>query len=429
MSLVALLLALVALPFAVLDIRIAIGCLILATASAVMALVRRRWIWLGRGALVVILAGSILVGWELWDFRRPPSPAAPSKHQHDGRDREVLLPLRVERASVSRLALLEFTAGADSVYEGLEPQFIDRGHERGIRIIGYRHDGHVDLYDDLSLAPEPEEESRVTGKGRLHYRHVDLRRPVLERDDAGRLHIEFSFVDVEGRRISASIHEHTTRGSVPLNLLAPVGLSSTDPEYFPLFLMHDFEFIRLGGTQLDLTIDERPISLTDFPVPLPIQGQMRSFAKYTVDSEIVAVFPDAPLQRVTTDGDVHRAGDSSYVFDGPHLERIVTGSTEFVFEPALDLTRSIDGRFTMTSHPEMGRISGDYAMTVDRGHSRLVIDLDDVEVPRQRGLLYRFIVSDSSIFGQWPTAYRFEAKIDREAETIIARWINERPGG
>lgn len=47
---------------------------------------------------------------------------------------ETALALTVERAPITRLALLGFAKGTDGLYESLEPQFIDRGHERGIRI-------------------------------------------------------------------------------------------------------------------------------------------------------------------------------------------------------------------------------------------------------------------------------------------------------
>lgn len=296
MAWIAVVLALVALPVAVLDVRSSLAMLAGAAAAAVFALSHGHGVWPARGALAIALVGVLLIGWEVWDLRRPFPGTAPSvsSDRNGGQDREVLLPLRVDRAPITRLALLQFADDGDSVYEGLEPQFIDRGAEQGIRIIGYRHDGHVDLYDDLTLTPEPEEESRVTGRGRLTYRHTDLGRPILEVDDQSRIHVEFSFVDVEGRRITAGIHERTTRRSTPMNLLAPVGSSAADPEYFPLFLMHDFEFIRLGGSDLDVHIDDRPVTLAGFPVPLPIQGQWRSFAKYTTDSEIIAVFPTGP---------------------------------------------------------------------------------------------------------------------------------------
>lgn len=432
MALLALLLVIIALPFAIFDQRIAIACLVTGAALAGWALLRGRWLWLGRSALVFAVVGALLIGWEIWELRRPASQtsATAPTGQPDAPDREVWLPLTVEIAPITRLALLEFAPDADPIFAGLEPQFIDRGSEQGFRVIAYRHDGHVDIYDEPTLTPEPDEGSRVTGSGRLNYRQTDLGEPLLEVDAQGRVHIEFAFVDVTGRQVSVRIHESSTRASVPLNLLAPVGLSATDPEYFPLFLMRDFEFIRLGG-ELDVRIEDASVELAPFPVSLPVQEQPRSFAKYSLSPEITTVFPaaDEQLRRVTTTGDCYGEAASSYCFEGNNLAHIIAGSTEIVFAPALDLTQSGTGTITMTSHPELGRIAGTYQVATAAATSRLTIEWDEVEVPRQRGLLYRLIVNDGSMFAAWPKHYRYEAAIDLTAQTIDARWENLKPGG
>ncbi|MDO5499409.1 MAG: hypothetical protein Q4F67_06985 [Propionibacteriaceae bacterium] len=429
----ALALALVAIAAAVLDVRLAVAGLGLAAMLAVAAIVRGHWVRVGAVALVLILAGALLTGWEIRELRRPPTNTAPDvpRYQRPGQDREVLLPLTVAIADVQRLALLEMAPGSDPVYEGFEPQFIDRGHERGYRIIAYRNDGYVDYYDDLALSAEPDEASRVTGKGRLNYSRQDLGAPVIERDEQGRAAIRFSFTDVEGRAIRADLRERTTKRSVPLNLLAPVGLSAVDPEYFPLFLLNDFEFFRVGGADLDLTIDNRSMPLQDFPVPLPVQGQRRNFVKYTMDSEIITVFPtSAPTaQRVRTSGDSHQDGEVTYLFDGEALERIFVRGTEIVFDPALDLSASGTGRLTMSSHPDRGLVGGPYEVSSDGTTARITLAIDQVQVPRQRGLLYRLIVNDSSMFGTWPKAYSYAATIHRDSGAIDARWINAKPGG
>ena len=55
---------------------------------------------------------------------------------------------------------------------------------------------------------------------------------------------------------------------------------------------------------------------------------------------------------------------------------------------------------------------------------------DAAATDTEAGLLSpRLIVRDSSVFGRWPTAYRYEATIDRDAHTIAATWTNENPGG
>lgn len=433
MALIAVILAVLALPLAVLDVRVAAVLLAAAAALAVAAVVRQAWTGMGWAALALVVLGGALTVWELSELNRPVADAAPAAEVYgrSGTDREVVVPLTLERAPVTRLALLELEEGADPVYEGLEPQLIERPNERGIRIIAYRHDGHVDFYDDTTLTPDPDEDSRVTGKGRLHYAHTDLGDPVLETDGQGRVRISFAFTDIEGRRITAEIHEQTTRRSVPMNLLAPVGLSSTDPEYFPLFLLHDFEFIRTGGTTMDLTIDGQPVALTGFPVPLPVQGQLRSFAKYTVDSEIQALFPTAAteLTRATTTGDRVELGGSTYLFAGDALERIRSGRAEMVFDPPLDLAVATEGRVTVTGYPEMGVIAGPYVTMLDGDRTELTFDIDEVTVPRQRGVLYRLIVNERTVFGTWPKAYQYRAVFDRGAGSVDAEWSNARPGG
>ncbi|HHV22071.1 MAG TPA: hypothetical protein GXZ30_11150 [Propionibacterium sp.] len=431
MSWLALALALIALATAILDVRAAVVLLVTAATLAVAALLRGHGVRVGTGALILVLAGAVVTGWEFWELRRPAATAAPdtTPYGRPGQDREVLLPLTIDVTDVQRLALLEFEA--DPIYEGLEPQLIDRGHERGYRIIAYRHDGYVDHYDDLTLSPDPDEESKVTGKGRLHYRHLDLGGPTIERDDDGRARIAFGFTDIEGRTVRAHIQEHTTKRSVPLNLLAPVGLSSVEPDYFPLFVLNDFEFLRLRGTEFDVTIDGQDRPLTGFPVPMPLQGQRRSFAKYSVDTDIVGVFPTTvtTAPRVRTTGDAHRDGEVAYLFSGDALERLLFRGTEIVFAPALDLSAAGEGRMTITSYPDRGVIAGPYAVHVDGGTTRVEIGIDDVKVPRQRGLLYRLIVNESAVFGTWPKAYSYQATIDRDTGAIDAHWTNARPGG
>lgn len=103
----------------------------------------------------------------------------------------------------------------------------------------------------------------------------------------------------------------------------------------------------------------------------------------------------------------------------------MSGRSEVSFEPPLDVARAGTGRFTVTSHPEMGTLSGPYRATLDGEVTRLTIDIDSVAPPRQRGLLYRLIINERSMFATWPKGYHFNAVIDRGAGTIRAAWTNE----
>lgn len=343
-----------------------------------------------------------------------------------GTDRDVWLPLTASRYEVTALALLEIEPDADPVYTGFEPQFIERAGKQGYRVIAYRHDGYADFYDDLTLSHDPDLSSAVRGKGLKHYSRQDLGDPVIEVDEQGSATIVFSLEDAEGRKVRVDIREGTGERSVPFNLLAPVGMSSTRPELFPLFMINDLEFLRLRGLQAELTIDGRDVALRGFPGPVPMQGQLRSWAKYSLDSEIMEIFPtaDAVMARVRTTGDRYDHDGTTYLFTGDALERIHLADTEIVFDPPLDVTAAGEGRVTMTSYPDRGHVAGSWTVTRDGQRSRMELCIDDVEVPRQRGLLYRLIVNDRSLFAAWPKEYSFTATFDTGSGERDAQWRN-----
>lgn len=426
----ALVVAILAVPAVLLDRRWALGLALLASALAVALLARSGRTRVAIAALVVAALAGGLTGWGAWEAHRPASTAAidEAPYRRAGTTREVMLPLVVHSAPITKLALLQFAPDADEVYAALEPQWLDGPGERGWRVIAYRHDGYVDFYDDHALTIDPATRSQVTGKGLHDHVNVDLSGTVFERDDRGRAHIHVSFTDTAGRLIAVRIDESTTRRSAPTNLLAPVGTGSVAPDYLPLFIMNEFDFIRLGGTRFDAAIDGRPAGLEPFPVPLPMQGQRRSYARYTTDAEIIAVFDAtvATLPTATTrpGTDVVDRDGVEYLFAGDGLERIRVNNSEIVFEPVLDLTSTGEGQVTITSYPEHGTIEAAYRITGDEEAAELAIDVDRVTVPHQRDLLSRLIVNDRTVFGTWPTKYQFRAEYDLADGRVDATWLN-----
>lgn len=433
MSVLALVLALLALLAAPLSLVAGAVLLVLALLSAGGHLRRGTGRRVLGVALVCALAAGGLLVFETWERYRPPGTAAvdTAAYGRPGTDRDVWLPLTAARYEVTALALLELESDADPVYSGFEPQFIDRGAERGYRVIGYRHDGYADFFDDLTLRPDTGLSSGVTGKGLGEYSRQDLGDPTIEVDGHGRATIRFRLVDPAGRRVSVDIREGVTARSVPLNVLAPIGMSSTDPEEFPLFMVNDLEFLRTRHLTSEVLVDDTPVALLDFPGPVPLQGQVRSWAKYTLDAEIMEVFPadGAEITRVRTTGDRYEEDGTRYLFAGDALERIHLADTEIVFEPPLDIAVAGKGRVTMTSYPDRGHVAGDWSVTRNGRRSELHITLDEVRVPRQRGLIYRLIVNNRSIFASWPREYSFTARLDLDTGEREAQWINADPQG
>ena len=100
----------------------------------------------------------------------------------------VLQPFNMEINPVKKLVLFNFEKSPDTIYSGLELQWLDSPETgQGFRLIAYRTDEYVDVYDDTALIKQ-------TGEG--------------------------------------------------FDLIAPVGVSSSHPIYLPVFAMYDFDFIR-----------------------------------------------------------------------------------------------------------------------------------------------------------------------------------------
>ncbi|PMC76600.1 hypothetical protein [Brachybacterium sp. UMB0905] len=117
------------------------------------------------------------------------------------------------------------------------------------------------------------------------------------------------------RRWEVDISASTTAISRPLQLLAPIGADSQEPVSFPLFILRDFEFLRLNGTEFHVVVDSQSIELAPFPVPLPMQGQRRSFSKYSEHADLMVVFPagidQLPRIAIAEGTDVHREGPTT----------------------------------------------------------------------------------------------------------------------
>lgn len=442
----AVLLSLTALPAAVIHRPLAATCVLTAAAllTAEAARGKRRRVAVAGWVLTTVAA--LVTGWSVAELYRP-IPDAPDSvvdalpyQRSASGSRDVFLPLTVRLEPVTRLALLDLEPDADPLYSGLEPQYLDRGTEAGYRVIAYRHDGYVDFYDDLALTASPDVDSQVTGNGLANYRHTRIDGARIERDELGRARISAAFTDVIGRRIEIDLEEFSPRATVPFDLLAPVGMGSARPDYFPLFMCNDFDFLRTAGRH-EVRIDEVSHPPAGFPAPVPlvVQGSTRTWSKYTLDAEIISVFPTTtPPRTVTTvlGTDTVVEGETTYLFarEGTDdaLERIRVRDHEIVFSPPLSLRGDSDrggrttGRMSITSYPARGVIAGPYTVDTDGTSATLRIDIDEVEAPHQPDLALRGMVRALGFFSAWPRDYSYRATFDLEAGTLDGRWSNAR---
>lgn len=434
----------VALVLAVLAVPLAVGyrdagliVLVVAVALAAWAIHAGQRPRVATIALVVALLAGIIAGWSTWQLHRPaPDLGIDESHysQRTGANStEALLPLTIEVMPLTRLALFSFAPDADPIYEGLEPQLLEQGSEQGFRVVAYRNDGYVDIYDDEAANRiDPVEDSAITGKGLNQYVVTQITNTALETDERGRAHFSFALTDITGREINVELTEHTRARSVPTNLLAPVGSGSENPEALPLIQMTGFEFIRTAKLDRQVTIDGNAIEGQPFPVPLPLQSQFRSFDRYSLDVKGLNVFPSSHTQLANVELDENGVYTDEngvrYLFDNGALARVAVHQTEIVFTPALDVTKPAQGRWEVFTYPDQGGVTGPYSVAVDGSEAQLQLDIDKVTVPVQRDLIYRMIVNEKTVFGAWPLAYHYATSIDLASGRQQASWTNDSPG-
>lgn len=432
MSWLAFVCALIALPLSLLHRTLAASLVGVAVGLVAADVARGKRPRVRKVAAVVVALATLVTGASVASIVAPEPDGVPDAepYQRAGKTREVLLPLEVRTVPVRGILLLDLEDGEDEIYKGFEPQLVEQRSGSGVRVIAYRHDGYVDVYDDLALAAETNPRFEVTGKGLHEYRHVDLGEPVLERDEQGRVRARAEFVDVTGRNVSIDVEERSERKSRPFSLIAPIGATSTDPQYFPLFMANEFDFLRTADARLEVHIAGEAKKVLNFPMGFPLQGQPRSMAKCSLSTEIIEVFPVRnALRLVMTDPGTDRFvdGDVTYLFSENALERIKVHDHEIVFEPALSVSAQQSGRWRINSHLGRGGIEGRYTTTVNGDTAGLRLTIHDVQLPNHRDLGVAALVRLLGFFEQWPKHYEYHATINLRTGAQEAWWINREP--
>ena len=432
MSWIALCIALAAMPLALLHRSFATALTVVALALVAADMTRGNHPHVRKVAAVAVGLAVVVTSVSVAAISAPDPTDVPDAepYQRAGKTREVLLPLEVRTMPVRGILLLDLEDGEDEIYKGFEPQSVEQGSGKGMRIIGYRHDGFVDVYDDLALPAETNPRFEVTGKGLHKYRHVDLGEPVLERDEQGRVRARAEFVDVIGRKVSIDVEERSERKSRPFSLIAPIGATARNPQYFPLFMANEFDFLRTADARLEVHIAGEAKKVLNFPMGFPLQGQPRSVAKCSLSTEIIEVFPVLnALRIVTTDPGTDRFvdGDVTYLFSENALERIKVHDHEIVFEPALSVSAQQSGQWRINSHLGRGGVEGRYTTTANGDTADLRLTIHDVQLPNHRDLGVATLVRLLGFFEQWPKHYEYHATINLHTAVQESEWVNREP--
>lgn len=93
-----------------------------------------------------------------------------------------IIPFIINYSPIKKLALIPFEKNPDKIYKGFELQYIDgEPYGKGYRVIAYRNDEYIDVYDDISLKFQKNEKFNVAKKGLNKHIQVAIQKTYLNK--------------------------------------------------------------------------------------------------------------------------------------------------------------------------------------------------------------------------------------------------------
>lgn len=342
---------------------------------------------------------------------------------------KCIIPFIVKYSPIKKLIIVPFEKNPDEIYKGFELQYIDgKEYGQGYRIIAYRNDNYVDVYDDNSLIYNSEEKFNVALNGLNKHIQTSINNVQLEANNNCEL-VSFSFIDIENRKIDFVIKEEAKKKTIPMNILAPIGFGTKSPNFLPLFFLYNFDFIRKNKTILECKIDNKQVEVDKFP--LPMNRQFRYYARYSNQCELVefANTEYTSLMEVELDNNSYYMDNVEYMFEKENsLSSIIIhledGSINCKFTPSFNINENIVGNFKVIPKSQMGFIAGNY--TIEHKDNKIYIKMIPSEgwhsVPNS--LITKMILKPNSIFSKWSKKYEFTEEIDVTKKLVKSNWKN-----
>jgi len=348
---------------------------------------------------------------------------------------KVIIPFSLSYIPMRKLGIINFEKRPDSIYTGLEPQYFNGGiHGKGYRVIAYRNDGYVDVYDDMDLNFIKDENFDVAGKGLCERKKVAMKDVIFEKRDTC-INISFSFTDKHGRDIVVKVIEGSKKKTNGINLMAPIGSSTKKPSCLPLFFLYDFDFIRKYKTDVELTIDGKEIMQDNFIVPIPKDFQWRYYSRYSSDCHMIefANAKNEVLKEHHPDSSgLVILGDFEYEYDNSKLKKITLQNSSHPLYIEFNLgypniqcldqgTKYVD-KFRIVSDDGMGYISGDYFVTRNDDLVRIELTPSRGWTPVPNSMLTKVMFGKKSVFCNWPKSYMYIQNIDIKTLKSNSYW-------
>jgi hypothetical protein len=321
-----------------------------------------------------------------------------------------LHPFSIELDLLDRM--LNFEIADDPHYSGLEIQaFADPDHGTGILVFFNRtSDGRTDVYLEAGLKVDPANYGVGNGLGEWVTTEFDIAR--LEVDATG-VAAEICLTDAAGRLIEVSAEDRTPQGRRTAAFLAPMGAAIAAPVSLPLIWMTKFDLLRRSGTPPVVRIDGRPAQLGRLPAEWLIR---RRLIKVTSDLCAVSLnpVPEKPVRLFD-----HQAGGETVPGDtGTRAIAATAGGHQVRFEldPEFPDLRSLGRRapdqggwsVTIDGNPV---VAGTWHLDSSGEEMTVALDVTEGWKPQGLPLLMRIVTRVAPVFREWPTTYRWRARI------------------
>ena len=351
-------------------------------------------------------------------------------------------PFTLNISPMERLFLINFEKDPDEIYIGFEPQwFDDAAYGTGLRIIAWRKDGYVDVYQQPGVTVEEKIDVAANGLADTLIRPMENARFYVTHQGVD---TAFAFEDKTGRQVEVAVVEQSQKTNNPFSLLAPVGSSSANPSSLPVYFMFKFDFVRRGNTDVTIRINGRTHKADTFPFPM--NGSRVYFMRYSADTFLVDWCPSQsqalePLgtgpnrERKQLMGPNHTTYELSEEESAPAFSRISTSRKDHTFTaqfqpPFPEVTHipdqvSLSGRFILGAEASAGEIIGTYEVSRKGEEVEVTLHPGGGWQPKPTTLFLKFFFTVVKIFRQWPKTYRWTAKItlqDGAAPFMESRW-------
>ncbi len=329
----------------------------------------------------------------------------------------IYSPFSLDIVPMQKLFLINFEKDPDEIYHGLEPQlFDDPSSGRGLRIIAWRKDGYVDVYQQPELPKE--DDFNVASKGLANLIIDPMPGAYFHVSEKG-VDVSFAFTDKTGREIDVRIVEKNPRPIRPFTLLAPVGSSSENPTSLPVYLMNSFDFVRRSLTEVRVSINGRLHKPDTFPFPM--NGSRVYFMRYSADTFLVDWCPayTGPLKPYFSDNpegisiNNGESGDAIFSVGAGRGQHSISVNFTPPFPEITGLQNKTvkEGQFIIKANKEAaGKISGTYHLTREGDEIQISMHPSGGWEPKPDTLFLKFFYKAVSMFRNWPKTYHWTAR-------------------